>query len=122
MQIKHPGRRIIALWAILVIIQIIDIFVHWAFAQLETVRVVGNIILSIGALLAYRRISRFYLLGGFAMYMIANVAFLLYEGWMTDHGTLRYPFIALFTCTTLITVLLDRQLLKSLVKHTTLPS
>jgi hypothetical protein len=112
----------IALWAILVIIQIIDMFVHWAFAQLETMRVVGNIILSIGALLAYWRISRFILLGGFAMYMVANVAFLLHEGLMTNHGTLRYPFIALFTCTTLITVLLDRQLLKSLVKHTTPPS
>jgi len=122
LRIKQPGRRIIALWVLLVIIQIIDIFVHWAFAQLETVRVVGNILLSIGALLAYWRISRFYLLGGFTSYLIANVAFLLHEGWMTDHGTLRYPFIALFLFSTLITVLLDRRLRESLVDHTTLPS
>ncbi|MBU6335018.1 MAG: hypothetical protein KGS47_11550 [Chloroflexi bacterium] len=122
MRIERPRRHVIALWIILVIIQISDMFMHWAFAQLETVRVVGNIILPIGALLTYWRISRFYLLGGFAMYMIANVAFLLHEGWMTDHGTLRYPLIAFIIFTTWMTVLFDRRFLKSLVKHKISPS
>lgn len=117
MHIEPSRRHMIALWVILVVIQINDVFVHWAFAQLELTRVIANIILLIGALIAYWRVSRYYLLGGFGIYVFANLAFLFHEGWFNDHDTLRYPLIVFVAFTAWITALLDKLFLKGLIKH-----
>lgn len=119
MSIEPSRRHMIALWTILVIIQINDVFIHWAFAQVEPLRLAANLILLVGSIIAYFRLSRNYLLVGFTLYAVSNLTFIWHEGWLNEHDELRIPLITLVIFTTIITVLLDRLYILGLIKRKT---